>query len=516
MLTSRYKPAAGVLAAVSAVLLASCSSSPPEEEPSDQLHAFYDQNVVFEPCEGYGTTTTDRETFASNPTFECGRVDVPLDYGDPDARTAQIALLKVPARGEPKGSLLLNSGGPGGPGMSMAATAATTWADSPLTENFDLIGFDPRGVGASTPAIDCFSDEDNTAGENYTTVLTGSRTLSEDDARGLVEQCAERSGGEDVLANVGTRDAARDMDILRAVLGDEKLSYLGQSYGTRLGAVYGEMFPQNVRAMVLDGGIDPLQTTADRRIDQFTSFQTAFDAMAADCATKPECPLGNDPGKAVENFQNLTRPLIDTPIVTADGRQMGFDGAYEAVVSGLYDSTVWPVIARGIAELQAGQADTLFLISDTFAGRDVDGSYPNFNDALYAINCNDEQRNSSEEEVELKRRIQEIAPFTDAGLGPEGARDPCEFWPTEPTLGTPYATDIEGLPDTLTISITGDPSTPYDGGVSLADTLSGSLLTVDGEQHTIAYSATSDCVNDVVNSYLVDLESPPEGARCAL
>lgn len=514
---------AGILAAgvASLLVLGACSQSTPsphtQEEPSSELQRFYDQDVTFEPCEGYGTTSTDIATFASDPRFECARVEVPLDYEDATGRVAQIALLKAPARGEAIGSLLLNSGGPGGPGMSMAASAATTsWADSPLTERFDLIGFDPRGVGASTPAIDCFTDAENEAGEAHTTVLTGARTLSAVGAQELADRCAERSGGDDVLAHVGSRDAAQDMDVLRAVLGDEKLNYLGQSYGTRLGAVYAEMFPRNVRAMVLDGAIDPLQSTADRRIDQFASFQSSFDAMAVDCATFPDCPLGQDPSRAVENFQNIVRPLVDQPIIAEDGRRMDFDVAYGAVIAGLYTSEVWPVITKGIAELRVGQSETLFRIIDLFGGRDENGKYPNFAEALYAINCLDEQRNTADQEVDLKRRIQEIAPFTDAGLGPEGARDPCESWPAEPTLGFPYATGIDGLPDTLTISITGDPSTPYEGGVSLANTLGGSLLSVDGEQHTVAFGGTSECVNGVVADYLVDLKSPPTDARCGL
>ena len=475
----RFRPAAVFAAAtISLLVLGACSGTQtetlaqPQQDEQPDFQRFYDQDVTFEPCAGYGMTSADEAAFTSDPAFECARVEVPLNYEDPTGRTAQIALLKVPAKGEPIRSLLMNPGGPGGPGMSMAAAGATTLADSPLTENFDLVGFDPRGVGAS--------------------------------------------GGEDVLAHVGTRDAARDLDVLRAVLGDDKLSYLGQSYGTRLAAVYAEMFPQNVRAMVLDGAIDPQQHSAERRIDQFTSFQRSFDEMAAACATAADCPLGTDPSKAVENFQNIARPLIDDPIVTGDGRKMDFDAAYGAVLAGLYDSSVWPIITTGISELQAGHADTLLKINDVFGGRDADGTYPNFPEALYAINCMDEERNTPEQEVELKRRIQEIAPFTDAGLGPEGARDPCEFWPAEPTLGMPYATDIDGLPDTLTISITGDASTPYEGGVSLADTLGGSLLTVEGEQHTVAFGGTSDCVGDIVADYLVDLQSPPEDARCTL
>ncbi|WP_280384481.1 alpha/beta fold hydrolase [Nocardia wallacei] len=501
-----------------ALTLGACTqpeSSGPQQ-PSPELQRFYDQRLSFEPCPGYATTAADEKAFASNPAFQCARVQVPLDYDDPAGRTAQIALLKAPARGKPMGSLLLNPGGPGGPGMSMAAVASKTWATSPVTEKFDLIGFDPRGVGASTPAVDCFTDADIDAGDALTSVAVGAGTWTEQDTRGLVDRCAGRSGGRDVLAHVGTRDAARDMDILRAALGDEKLTYFGQSYGTRLGAVYAEMFPRTVRAMVLDGAIDPRAGTVERRVAQFTSFQRSFDAMAADCATRPDCPLGTDPGRATEKFQSIVRPLLDRPITAADGRRLDFDGAYGAVTAGLYDSAAWPAITKGIAEIAAGRGDTLLALGDAFAGRGPDGRYGNFNEANYAINCMDEQRRTPEQESDLKRRIQAAAPFTDTGRGADGARDGCEFWPAAPTLDYPYATGIEGLPETLTISITGDPATPYRDGISLAEALGGTLLTVEGEQHTVAFSGTSDCVNRAVAGYLIDLITPPADTRCTL
>lgn len=509
------------LSALMALGMVACTDTPesstqPPSEPAAELQQFYDQQLRFEPCEGYATTAADETAFAADPAFQCGRLEVPLDYDDPNGRTAQIALLKAPARGEPVGSLVLNPGGPGGPGMSMAAQGSTTLATSPVTEKFDLIGFDPRGVGASTPAIECFSDKQTDAGDATQTLVVGAGQWTERDTRRIVEQCAQESGGTDVLAHVGTRDAVRDMDILRAALGDDNLTYLGQSYGTRLGAVYAEMFPQNVRAMVLDGAIDPQLGTAERRISQYTGFQRSFDEMATFCAGDPQCPLGSDPSKATEAFQNIARPLIDNPIVTANGRLMDFNGVFDAVAAGLYDEAAWPVIIKGLGEVQTGRADTLIKLIDAVAGRDANGHYANFNEALLAINCMDERRSTPEEQVALRRQIQQTAPFTDPGRGPEGARDVCEFWPAEPTLGYPYATDIDGLPDTLTISTTGDPSTPYDGGVSLADTLGGSLLTVEGEQHTVAFSGASDCVNGVVADYLINLTSPAPQARCTL
>ncbi|WP_145237214.1 alpha/beta fold hydrolase [Prescottella equi] len=524
MFKSRRKLAAAAVAMASTcVALGACSSGPAgtgaqslEPESSTELQRFYDQTLTFEACEGYATNSTDRGTFTVDPRFQCARMEVPLDYRDPEGKTVLIALLKAPARGEPIGSLVLNPGGPGGAGMGMAALAAASLSQSQVTEKFDLVGFDPRGVAASAPAIDCFTDAEIDAGQGATTVLTGSGSWTEADTRAIVEQCSQRSGGDDVLAAVGTRNAARDMDVLRAVLGDDRLTFLGRSYGTRLGAVYAEMFPANVRAMVLDGGIDPHLGTAERRVAQFQQFQEAFDDMAADCASRPDCALGTDPSRAVEVFHSIARPLIENPIVTAEGRRMDFDAAYGAVTAGLFDSRVWPVITKGIGELRDGSPETLLQISDVFGGRGEDGVHPNSSEANFAINCMDEQRHTPEQEVELKRRIHEVAPFTDAGLGADGARDACESWPAETDLDYPYATGISGLPDTLTISITGDPSTPYDGGASLADALGGSLLTVDGKQHTIAVDGTNECVNDIVADYLVDLESPPEQAKCSL
>ncbi|MEU6559659.1 alpha/beta hydrolase [Nocardia nova] len=492
--------------------LAGCGRS--SDQPRWQH--FYDQKPAFGTCDGYATTATDKQAFAGNPAFRCARLDVPLDYGDPGGRTMKIAMLKVPARGARIGSLLLNPGGPGGPGMSMAAAAAKTWARDPITEHFDLIGFDPRGVGASTPAVHCYTDAENDDGTATYPAASAVGRWTATDTRALVDRCAGRSGGREVLAHVGTRDAARDMDILRAALGDEKLSYLGQSYGTRLGAVYAQMFPQRVRAMVLDGGIDPGAGTADRRVSQFAGFQRAFDKMATDCVTRPECPLGADPDKATENFQRIVRPLLDRPLPTSSGRQLDYAGAVGAVIAGLYESTAWPAIIKGITEIGAGHGDTLLRLGDAFGGRDPDGHWADFADAGYAINCMDEQRTTPEQETDLRRRIYREAPFTDPGRGADGARDGCEYWPAAPTLGYPYATDPQGLPTTLTISVTGDPATPYQGGLNLARALGGAVLTVDGEQHTIALAGTSPCVNTVVADYLVDLKIPPADARCAV
>ncbi|GED97943.1 alpha/beta hydrolase [Gordonia crocea] len=446
---------------------------------------------------------------------------MPLDYDSPQGRTAEIAVLKVPARGQRIGSLVVNPGGPGGPGVPMAAGAATTWARSALTERFDVIGFDPRGVGASTPAIRCFSDAEVDRGEAAMSATVGLGKVTEAGSRALVDRCAEHTGGMDALQAMSTRSTVRDLDVLREAIGDSKLNFLGQSYGTRLGAVYAEMFPKKVRALVLDGAVDPNLDTSSRRVIQWRGFQRAFDQLAAFCSRQSDCPLGSVPAQATERFLDLVRPLIDDPIPAGDRGSFGFNEAYRAVTSGLYVSAVWhvsavwPVLIKGLGELQHGEFATLQKVADSFAGRTPDGRYGNFSQAIFAINCMDEDRHTPQQESALKREIQQAAPFTDAGRG-SVTRDPCEFWPGKPTLGYPYANNIVDLPQSLVISVTGDPSTPYASGVALATAPGGAVLTVEGEQHTVAYAGTSDCVNTAVAEYLVDLRIPSPDTRCVL
>ena len=490
----------------------------PAEIPAG-LGRFYNQELTFGSCEGFAGTTLEKQLYVD--PFECARLEVPLSYDQPEGETMQIAVLRLPAQGEPSqriGSLVINPGGPGGSGMLVAVLSSVGLKDSPLLQRFDWVGFDPRGVGASSPAIRCFTDEESDRGENKTTLLGTSGAWSTADTRELMERCAEGSGGEQVLAAVGTRNAARDMDVLRAALGDEKLTFVGQSYGTRLGAVYAEMFSQNVRAMVLDGVADPRQGSAERRLALHAGFQRSFELMAAFCAQNSDCPLGTDPEGATEVFQDLVQPLVDHPVPAGNGRTLNFFQGTGGVLAGLYLSEAWPLIIDGVAQLKnEGRGDKLLTLSDTFSGRGPDGVWSNFLEANLAINCNDEQRRTPEQEAELRREIADVNPILDTGRPTEGVtRDACEFWPGEPTLGFPYAQNVQGLPDTLIISITGDPSTPYAAGASLADSIGGIVLTVEGERHTVALEGVSPCVNEIVADYLIDLELPANDERCVL
>ena len=512
-----------VAACSAALALSGCSQPaapaavPQQPAQASELTRFYDQQLSWGPCVDYAKTPADRASF-DDEALQCARLEVPLDYAQPEGRTAQVAVLRHRATGDRIGSLLVNPGGPGASGMSLGATMSRRLANSPLSERFDVVGFDPRGVGASTPTIDCLNDAEWEVERADLDIDPSPEGVAQTEAENqqYAQRCTERSGGADVLANAGTRDVVRDVDILRQVLGDQKLTYLGYSYGTRIGSAYAEAYPQNVRALVLDGALDPEQTTVQRTVDQSAGFQQAFDAFAADCAKEPNCPLGQDPARATANFQAITRPLMDRP-APADGgaRTLSYPDAVTGTIQALYLSDFWPLLTRGLSTLASGDGTILMRLADMYNDRDQDGHYGNGIEAFVAISCVDEERITDRaEQAELIRRSNEVAPFRDDGHGVVPALDPCAFWPAPPT-SEPHVPQVQGLPPTLTVSVTGDPATPYQAGVDLAKALSGSLLSVEGAQHTAALQGNT-CVDDIVSAYLIDLRLPPEGARCSL
>lgn len=517
---SSSRLAAVALAAVSA-LVAGCASvvpgQPAPEAPTTNLDDFYAQQLAWGPCGSFAADPADAAAFA-DPTFECARLDVPLDYSAPDGQRAQLAVLRQQAIGEKIGSLVINPGGPGASGTSAAVNiVAPGVGDGPIAQRFDIVGFDPRGVGASTPTIDCLNNEE-WAVERADLDLDPSPAgiaAAEAENKLFVQRCIDRSGGVDVLANIGTRDAARDLDILRAALGDEKLTYLGYSYGTSLGSTYAEAFPQNVRAMVLDGALDPTMSTIEQLVAQNKGFQGAFDAYAADCALRPTCPLGTDPARSTANFQQLVRPLIADPIPAAGGRELGYPDALTGVTQALYLSAAWPILSQGLTNVAAGDGTLLLRLADAYYDRGPDGSYQNKLEAFQVISCMDDERITDRAVVaDIIRRVIEVAPFRDDGQPIVPARDACAFWPVPPT-SQPHVPDVTGLPRTLTISVTGDPATPYQAGVDLAKALDGALLSVTGNQHTAALRGDA-CVDGIVTAYLVDLTLPEGAATCTL
>ncbi|MFF3442340.1 alpha/beta fold hydrolase [Streptosporangium sp. NPDC002721] len=364
---------------------------PAASSSAADLTKFYSQKLDWSGCAEFATSKREAEILA-DPKAQCARLSVPLDYDDPKGATASVAVLRVKARGESKGSVVFNPGGPGGSGVLGGLAVSRGLAKSRISEAFDIVGFDPRGVGATKPAADCYSEKGATRGDEVFPTLTLTVDLTEEDTRAVFDRCAEGSGGAKGLASMGTRTTARDMDVLRAVLGDEKLTLLGQSYGTRLGSVYAEQFPQRVRAMILDGAFDPGLGTIERRLAAYGGFQRAFEVMAATCAKDASCPLGTDPKAWTSRFQALVQPLRDKP-VPALGQELDFDGAVGGVMAGLYSPTLWPTVVRGLNEVRQGRGDSLMrLVQDLGGGAADNAVNGNVTEALFAINCMDERR----------------------------------------------------------------------------------------------------------------------------
>lgn len=502
-----------LLGALGALVLSGCSTTesgtPYAQWPPAPagLEKFYQQQVDWGSCEGFGSPE-DRLP----PKTECARVTVPVDYANPEGATAQIALSRIPATGEKIGSLLLNPGGPGVSGLSMVTVGNRT----ELAERFDRVGFDPRGVGSSVPAISCLTPQqaDAERAEPPLDNTPAGIAAAEADNKQYADRCAERSG-TDLLAHVGTREVIQDMDVLRSALGDEKLSYLGYSYGTRLGSAYAEKFPLNVRAMVLDGAVDSSQDPVQESLRQAAGFQGVFDAYAADCAKSADCPLGTDPAQFVARFRALVDPLAATPAATTDPRGLSYGDAITGVQQALYSDDLWQVLTEGLTELRAGRGDTLLQLADLYDGRREDGTYANTQDAFNAIRCVDDPRITdpavvARQDAEYRR----AAPFLDDGRGTGAAPlELCAAWPV-PNTSTPHRVSAPGLPTTVVVSTTDDPATPYQAGVDLAAQLGADLITFRGNRHTAALVAGDRCLDDAVISYLVDLAAPGSGLTC--
>jgi pimeloyl-ACP methyl ester carboxylesterase len=445
------------------------------------------------------------------PGLECATVTVPLDHDRPDGDTIEIAVARVTTANpdERIGSLLFNPGGPGGSGIQfLEAVAPVVPAD--LADRFDLVSFDPRGVGSSA-AIDCDVDFDDEvllldAGDDQ-----GWDELVAD-AEALADDCTPAT--LDLAPFVGTNNAARDLDVIREALGDDQLSYVGFSYGTRLGATYAELFPERVRALVLDGGVKPTDDLAEIGREQGPGFDVALERFAAACDADVDCPLGTDDvAPTLDVYAGLVEEIAEVgTFATDDGDRVLTPGELQlGVVAALYSTQLWPVLAEALFVADTLQDGSLLqVLADSYLGRQPDGTYDNSQVAGLAINCADDPRRPGLEEV---RRQGESAGeastyFGDllrAGTGCVGTADPLDPIRIGPA---------EGAAPILVIGTTGDPATPYEWSVELAASLAAAeLYTVEGDGHTAFLSIP--CVDDVVIDYLVDLDLPDPGSGCA-
>ena len=442
--------------------------------------------------------------------FSCGKLAVPLNYNDPTGRKINIQVLKVHDTTQAKkiGDLFMNPGGPGAAGLSLPLDLLSELSDAVL-DNFDLIGFDPRGVELSSP-ISCVSDvQKDELAAAYIDVRTPAGFAQAKAAQAAVAaECSAKYGTN--LAYYSTVSTAMDMEQLRLALGDPQFNYLGFSYGTELGAVYAHLYPKNVRVAVLDGAVDPTTDYITSFAQQLQGFESAFDQFAGDCKTRAACaPLG-DPRQAV---YQLTAKANATPIKsskTGETRTATGGIVLYAVLSALYDQSQWPVLAAALESAQNGDSKGLFALSDLYNERQDNGAYTNILDANTTISCNDSAPGPTDAQVATAATTW-ATQYPMFGVWATGSLFSCQSWQPNRTV-VPTQSAVGSAP-ILVVGTIHDPATPYVGATNLAKTLTtGQVLTWDGQGHT-AYGKSA-CIDTKVDTYLVTTTMPPVGTVC--
>lgn len=433
---------------------------------------------------------------------------VPLDHDDPKGSMIDIAVARVVSDGGDRiGSLVFNPGGPGASGVEFLDQAAV-FTPTEVAQRFDLVGFDPRGVGAST-AIECDVDFDDNIERLAIGDDDGWRELLADSAESA-QRCSDDS--LELARFVGTNNAARDLDLLRAALGDEQLTYVGYSYGTRLGATYAELFPDRVRALVLDAGVKPTSDLQALALDQAEGFDRALENFAAACDADSDCILG-ELGPALEVFEGLRDEIAEVgSFPTDDPDRVLTPGELDlGVIASLYSRSTWPLLAQGLYVAETQQDGTLLqVLGDQLTGRQADGTYDNLQVANGYINCADDPNRFDANQVRsLAEEAAERSAFFDELLRADtGCLD------TPPAQDPLIIGSAEGAPPILVIGNSGDPATPFEWSRELAEVIdSGVLFSVEAEGHT-AYG-TIECVFEPVNGYLIDLTVPAAGSSCS-
>jgi pimeloyl-ACP methyl ester carboxylesterase len=490
-------------AAATAVLLATACTSTPAHQPQPQsitLATYYAQHLDWQPCDS---------------GFQCAQLIVPFDYAHPNGPRFTLPVIKLPAAHPAQriGALVINPGGPGASGVQYALAARQEFPAA-ILDRFDIVGFDPRGVGGSQPALNCMTgpqldtflatDDEPSDAAQLARVIAESKLFD--------AQCERNSAA--LLPYVGTQNAARDLDVLRSALGEPRLTYLGKSYGTYLGSWYAQLFPHRVRALVLDGAVDPDASSLAATVAQAVGFQGAFGSFAAWCLALPGCPLG--PHRSVTGAEAKTEALItranSAPLANHLDGQVA-DGAMllTGVADALYSKSFWPTLRTALASAFAGDGTGLVELANQLYGRLPNGTYSTLASAVTAIDCLDRPWPGTLASWRSAAATAErAAPLFGAAL--IWGSLACAYWPV-PAYPLPRIR-AAGAPPILVVGTLRDPATPYRWAQALAgDLSSGVLLGWNGDGHT-AYGEGSACVDTIVNNYLINLAVPRSGTVC--
>lgn len=462
----------------------------------DGLQRFYNQQVNWTSCGGGDS---------------CANVWVPLDYNDPNSQAITLALKRSRATDQAnrRGSLFINPGGPGGSGIDYLDYVGL---DASVSKLYDVIGFDPRGVARSTP-VDCLSDSDLDAyvASDPTPDDAGEVQDFQNTWKHYTDGCQQRSGP--LLPHVSTVEVARDLDVLRALVGDKKLNYFGASYGTYIGATYAALFPKNVDRMVLDGAVDPLADPHTAEIGQAAGFDDALTAYLKYCVGQGKCPLGESVGAARQRLIQLFKDLDAAPLPTSSGRDLSEGLAFLGVIVPLYSRDSWSYETTALNEALNGSGDTLLLLADLYTDRQPDGTYKNNSmEVQSAVNCLDHPEHESLAQIEAGAGefLKQSPTFGSAATWWPYA---CSNWPVTAAEPQPDYS-AKGAPPIVVVGTTRDPATPYQQAVNLAKELdSGVLLSRNGDGHT-AYGSGNACIDTAINTYLVTGKPPADKTMC--
>ncbi|MFJ8701325.1 alpha/beta hydrolase [Streptomyces ardesiacus] len=478
----------------------------PQATPS-ALAPYYEQKLAWRDC--------------GVPGFQCATMKAPLDYAKPTEGDVRLAVARKKATGPGKrlGSLLVNPGGPGGSAIGYLQQYAGVGYPAKVRAQYDMVAVDPRGVARSEP-VECLDGREM---DTFTQTDTTPDDAGETDAlvdayKKFAEGCG--AGAPKLLRHVSTVEAARDMDVLRAVLGDEKLNYVGASYGTFLGATYAGLFPDRTGRLVLDGAMDPSLPARRMNLEQTAGFETAFQSFAKDCVKRSDCPLGGKGTSPEQVGKNLTSFFDDLdakpiPAGDADGRRLTESLATTGVIAAMYDEGAWQQLRESLTSaMKEKDGAGLLILSDSYYERGADGGYSNLMYANAAVNCLDlPAAFSSPDEVrDALPDFEKASPVFGEGLA--WASLNCAYWPVKPT-GEPHRIEAAGAAPIVVVGTTRDPATPYRWAQALAGQLSsGRLLTYEGDGHT-AYGRGSACIDSAINTYLLTGTAPEDGKRCS-
>lgn len=439
--------------------------------------------------------------------YQCSSILVPVDYAKPNGRKIRIAMARRPAKDQAHkiGSLLMD---PGGPGASAIDFIEALPLPSALTDRFDIVGFDPRGVGRSHP-LNCRTYLQKMYDDDPSPDTPAETEQYLADSRSFVDECKAKYAS--LLPHLGTRDVARDMDQVRQALGEQKISYVGFSYGTSIGQAYAAQFPTHVRAMVLDGSVNLAEDGLQGAQGQAAGFSLALDDFAKNCDTTTDCGLG---APALTVIDRVIAKAEAKPINTHGVDRKAGPGVLNlALAQGLYSDQLWPELARALHQADGGNGTGLVRLADAYLERNVDGTYPNGFEIYFAVSCLDQSFPRDPAAIlAAAKAVGKRYPEFGEGLVNDYVR--CAYWPTPAQPLHPVPATTKGLPTIVVISTTGDPATPYANGVAVAKQIPGArLITNHGEGHTI-FSQGKACIDDPVTAYLVDLTPPKVGLSC--